>query len=66
VEHHIKGLVSIGTVKATMVSRVLRVRRKHSLFRNAWCRSGSVEAQGLMEASGPKTEEVTWSNGDEN
>jgi hypothetical protein len=26
-EHHIKGLVNVGTVKVTMVSRVLRVRR---------------------------------------
>ena len=27
VEHHIKGSASVGTVKVTMVSRVLRVRR---------------------------------------
>jgi hypothetical protein len=34
VEHHIKGLVSVGTVKIKMVSRVLRVQRNvdHSVM----------------------------------
>jgi hypothetical protein len=47
-----------------MVSRVPRVRRIDCSMMLGVGR-GCTKAQGLMEAEGSETEEVTWSDGDD-
>jgi hypothetical protein len=60
-----QGLGNVGTVKVSMVSRVLRVRRDVDRSVMLGVVSGCVEVQGLMEAKGSETKEATGSDDDD-
>jgi hypothetical protein len=66
-EHHIKGSVSIGIVKVTMVSRVLRVQCSfdHSMMFGVGRMMSRFKVQGLIEAGMSETKKARRSDSDD-